>query len=314
MREKLVKYIGYILVILSLSFIVITLHGFQINFSEIGNVSQILKLVAFLSLYMLIAVFSFSYAMKLNLEFLSNKKLKLIRPVEIYLKTNLCKYLPGNVMQYVSRNVYAGEIGITHTKMAFGTALELFFVAFTTLLLSIILGRELFFALIREYVPVRVYYIMLIVLIGCFGLGLLIFRKRAFALISKIVEQLKNMGFTLVLKHACRMIGILVLCHAISGTTFFFLLRAVSDAAYVNPLIVIPAVIISWFIGFVTPGSPGGIGVKEAVLSLLLMDFYGRENVLVAALLFRVVTVSADVLAFSFFMLFKKVWKSSNKK
>jgi len=198
--------------------------------------------------------------------------------------------------------------------MAFGTALELFFVAFTTLLLSIILGRELFFALIREYVPVRVYYIMLIVLIGCFGLGLLIFRKRAFALISKIVEQLKNMGFTLVLKHACRMIGILVLCHAISGTTFFFLLRAVSDAAYVNPLIVIPAVIISWFIGFVTPGSPGGIGVKEAVLSLLLMDFYGRENVLVAALLFRVVTVSADVLAFSFFMLFKKVWKSSNKK
>ncbi|MTI45586.1 hypothetical protein E1178_18435 [Roseibium hamelinense] len=59
------------------------------------------------------------------------------------------------------------------------------------------------------------------------------------------------------------------------------------------------ASIVSWLLGFVTPGAPGGLGVREASLSILLQDHGADATVLISAALLRLVTIAGDLIFFS---------------
>ena len=56
---------------------------------------------------------------------------------------------------------------------------------------------------------------------------------------------------------------------------------------------------ISWLAGFITPGAPSGIGIRETILVVSLDKIFpGGQGVLIA-ILFRIITVAGDVLFFS---------------
>ena len=55
---------------------------------------------------------------------------------------------------------------------------------------------------------------------------------------------------------------------------------------------------IAWLIGYVTPGSPGGLGVREALLVSFLAPYLGPVAAIETTLAFRIVTVVADALTF----------------
>ena len=52
----------------------------------------------------------------------------------------------------------------------------------------------------------------------------------------------------------------------------------------------------SWIAGYVTPGAPGGVGIREAIIIFSLAALVGEAQATVAALLFRCVTVGGDVI------------------
>ena len=54
---------------------------------------------------------------------------------------------------------------------------------------------------------------------------------------------------------------------------------------------------LAWMIGFVTPLAPGGLGVREAVLTSLLAPIYGLGAAAVIAIGLRLVHMAADLLA-----------------
>ncbi len=60
----------------------------------------------------------------------------------------------------------------------------------------------------------------------------------------------------------------------------------------------IAAYMIAWVFGFVIPGAPGGIGVREMALTLLLAPVMGRDKIVVLSVMHRLVTVLGDVLAY----------------
>jgi uncharacterized membrane protein YbhN (UPF0104 family) len=51
---------------------------------------------------------------------------------------------------------------------------------------------------------------------------------------------------------------------------------------------------LAWIVGYVTPGAPAGIGLREAVLVLGLSPALGESEALALALLYRLVTTIAD--------------------
>jgi hypothetical protein len=55
---------------------------------------------------------------------------------------------------------------------------------------------------------------------------------------------------------------------------------------------------LAWVAGFVVPGAPGGLGVREAILTAGLEPVHGAGTALSLALTFRVVTVVGDAVGF----------------
>jgi hypothetical protein len=56
---------------------------------------------------------------------------------------------------------------------------------------------------------------------------------------------------------------------------------------------------IAWLSGFITPGAPAGLGVREFLLALLLRPFLGEAVAINLTLLVRFLHVLADGLAFT---------------
>ena len=54
---------------------------------------------------------------------------------------------------------------------------------------------------------------------------------------------------------------------------------------------------IAWVVGYITPGAPGGLGVREAILVAALAPIHGAETAFALALVLRLATVAADGLA-----------------
>jgi len=64
---------------------------------------------------------------------------------------------------------------------------------------------------------------------------------------------------------------------------------------------------IAWIAGFVTPGAPAGLGVREAVLVMGLTPIYGSGMAVGLSVTLRIVTTLGDGLAFVAALLGRKV-------
>ncbi len=67
--------------------------------------------------------------------------------------------------------------------------------------------------------------------------------------------------------------------------------------------------LISWLIGYVTPGAPGGLGVKEAVMVFLLSGIMQESDIILSAFILRFCNIIGDFLAF----LLNKIINKTNK-
>lgn len=84
-----------------------------------------------------------------------------------------------------------------------------------------------------------------------------------------------------------------------SGAVFIAVLlmtNHTSDLAYSAWPALCGAYVLAWLAGLVTPGAPAGVGVREAVLLLLLGGQFAPADLLVAVVLGRAVTASGDLL------------------
>jgi len=67
--------------------------------------------------------------------------------------------------------------------------------------------------------------------------------------------------------------------------------------------------LLSWVIGYIIPGAPGGIGIREMILMVLLKDMYNENIVAMAPIFFRVIGIISDVLAYLNNILINKIYK-----
>ena len=85
-----------------------------------------------------------------------------------------------------------------------------------------------------------------------------------------------------------------------SGAVFIAVLLMSDHTSAAVSYSALPAVcgayVLAWLAGLVTPGAPAGVGVREAVLLLLLGGWFAPADLLVAVVLGRVVTASGDLL------------------
>ncbi len=121
--KKIGNIIGKIITILSLIFIVVAIYKLGFDFSSIKNIPAFISIVIVSGVLLCVSVFFMGTAWKMWISFFATDKIPYVDTICVYAKANIGKYLPGNVMHYVERNLFASNLGVSQKnsiKQCFG--------------------------------------------------------------------------------------------------------------------------------------------------------------------------------------------------
>ena len=187
--------------------------------------------------------------------------------------SQLAKYLPGNIFHLLGRQALGMAYNLPAASLAKSSAWEigtivLASMSFTILLIPIIwLQNTILISLVIFLITIVSFY-----------------------------QILKKVYTVDIAKSLFLHVNFL----AASGLIFVSILGLVLDQPL--SLGLVPSLcgvyVTAWLIGFITPGAPAGLGVREFVALLLLRPMFSEADLLLAILLSRVVTISGDLLFF----------------
>lgn len=294
--KKAVNIVGKILMILAFAFIIKKLYSYRDTLAACFSVPMLLKMIVCTLLYGAL-IFTLPGIYKALLNMTTGKHFNHARISGIYCKSNLYKYLPGNVMQYVGRNQLAVEENLSHVDVATATLLDISTTVFSSFIATLIFSSKYAWEYLQNSSDL-VKSAVLFLTAAC-GLLLLVI---IVALIVKrdLAKKYLSKYFHLITKHNIMIYVICLIYNFIVfmgfSALFMWTLYACGGRLELSQW---PAAIglfcFSYLLGFITPGVPGGIGIREAVLSYFFAAWLDPGTIVTAALVYRVATIFGDV-------------------
>lgn len=292
--KKVINIIGNILMILSLVYIVKSIFKYKINLNIMFSMNVIIIMVISITIYAIIVLIYAKLYKSLIGIFNDNGKIPKRDLIYIYCKSNLYKYLPGNVFQYVGRNEIAIGDEISHSNLNLATIAEIFLLLLSSFIVSILLsGKHVVMIIVNKnnftLNVIVIIIIILVIIIIRFCSDIKMWINNNF--INKI-RKIRIMEF---FKFFFSYSSIFI----VNGTIFVMVLITIGDRidyALIAPIIGINA--FSWVVGFITPGAPAGLGIREVLMSSLLLGKANSDIVITAVVLYRIITIMGDILGF----------------
>jgi len=285
--KKVVYLLGKSLGIIGLLFVFYqlsqeyTLSSFTKQFILLLDILPFLLIINFLSI--LIGI----YAWHIMLLHYAKSPFPYFSSYYYFSKTEIAKYLPGNIFHLVGRQALSTKIGISQVEMA---KISLFF---SLLLLTGTVLTSTFFALLSQNIPYPI--LTLMVISSIIILIILIYMYPSFPIIKKL-----SMNMYLALSIALQgiILGMIVMYQSDSFTANLFFLC-------------ISIYTLSWLIGFVTPGASGGLGIREGTfiaITAYLQVNIPTDIIIFSVLLVRLINICLDIgIYLSTFILEKKI-------
>ncbi len=188
----------------------------------------------------------------------------------VYGKTQIAKYLPGNIFHYAGRQLAGMSQGVGGKILAKASFLEFVLILVTA-------GAVLLFHFVSEVFPSASELAALV------ALGLIIF----------LVVLWKTNAGSLAWVFVSYLVVLIL-----PSLLFAVVLQSLEPDAGMDLWQVTIVFIAAWITGLVTPGAPGGIGVREALIIAMLNGTGFEASVLIAALLARVANILGDFVFF----------------
>lgn len=296
-RKKIVRLLGNLLMILALGFIIRRLWIYRESLTQTVNGTVIAVIIVSIFLYGGVILIQ-ALAYRILASAVCQTELSLKTAVGLYTKSNLYKYLPGNVFHFVGRNQIAEECSVSHADIAFATVLEIAIQCGCAVLSGLVLS----FGFVTDYLKDKTMLVVLVIAVGCLAVFVLayIVRKKFHSRWEKVEGLLKGKGRNAVLK----VILLHVMIQLCNGILFLILLQSMGGGIPARMCAsVVGIYCFAWLVGFVTPGAPGGLGIREAMLSLFLGSLADPGLIAAAVLLNRIVTVFGDLAGFGYSMI-----------
>ena len=210
----------------------------------------------------------------------------------VFAVSQFAKYI-GNVGQHIGRVALAHRRGWQTGRVVLSLFVENGFALGAG---ALVVGVSVTFGLSGGQLHARA-PLVLGLLVGGWLAGTLVLRRLLKAP-PKFVRSLLAVDEPIEL--APSLLGVYLGVHLVSYACLGFSLAislwgvagAFPEAAWKVPA----AATASWLIGYLLPGAPAGIGVREASLTVLLGDSVGADVIIAAALIWRVSALLADVI------------------
>lgn len=260
-HSDFIKILGRIISIAAIIYIVLFL--FNLSNSIDKNIISPHLIIAFIVSIIggVFCVLIYTLSYQNILKNVSNTSVS-FRPIAIlYLKSNVFKYVPSNVMHYVGRNVLANSFKLSQRDILKSSVIEIL----NTVIVTVTFCASIF---AWNYSPILSFIII--------GIVFCIYR----------VKKLE-LSFCLILFTSFITNSFVVMFYSIiTGAGF---ITSFSNISIIQS--------ISWLAGFLTPGAPGGIGIKEFVMLHLGNADISKELAIIAVIQ-RISSIITDILGF----------------
>jgi glycosyltransferase 2 family protein len=212
--------------------------------------------------------------------------------VRVYLKTNIAKYIPGNVWHYYGRILAAKNANIPMEIATLSVLLELPLMAAAALIIFL-LNSQFLLGSSAVYLQIIQLFCLLGVLCGLhpkfLNFGLVIVQR----LKTKKSDPVSSPPFTLSHYPLRPLLGELGFVF-LRAFGFVVTLFALSPLNWNHLPLLVGAFSFSWLLGFIVPGAPGGLGVFEATAIALLQSHFPSVLVITAVGLYRLISIFAE--------------------
>ncbi len=301
--KLLINIFGYIIVIICFIFIYNTFKSIDLNIiKERINYIWILNLIIFSFIYSILFQLQ-GITWNINVEIISDTRTNLLEILSIYSTANIAKYIPGNIFVFVGRHLILRKYGISDIRLVLINLSEIvcfFGMSFFISLLGIIFGVIKIPNNILESINFTFIFIAFIILIIFSIILIIIYNKKI------IKEFIKIFNFNNTLKIIFNLILyfiFFILYGLLNAYIFKYFLNI--NIGLDDIIVIISIFSISWVLGYIVPGASGGIGVRESVLIILLSSYFIKADVLIFAIISRVITILGEVLSFIYSRFYK---------
>lgn len=203
----------------------------------------------------------------------------------IYNVTQLGKYIPGSIWQFVGRISFYREENISNDKIRDTLLLETFWVVFSALAIGLCLillvQHQLLIQLLSDLPRPLTHPYTLLTLAGLIVLITLLFKK---TLIKYAKRFMFSPGITLV-------VSIIWIC---LGFSFWITLLPFTSNE-LSFVYIIGLYALSYALGFAVPFAPAGIGIREAVLVMGLLPYLDANTSIILATINRLFYIVSEI-------------------
>jgi len=290
--KKILTIFGKLLGIVGLLFVFYKLSQDYTLSSFTAQFSLLLPKFPLLFLINIISTLLGIYAWHLMLQNYATHTFGYTTSYYYFAKTEIAKYLPGNLFHFIGRQALASNIGITQKEMAKISIL------FSFLLLAATLFSSTFFAFLSTDISI---YILILMGLGSVITAIFVYYTYPSFPPKEKVKMNLILSFSVALQGI--MLGVIVAAQTDTLTTALFY---ESVSIY----------IISWLVGFVTPGASGGLGVREGtfitIAAFLHLDI-PSQTIVFSVLLVRLINIIIDIMMYLSTFMIKSSIKGSNQ-
>lgn len=300
--KKIINIAGCILIFASFIFIVKRFIALDADWKSLVAAPIFLLLVTMPFLNVTV-IFLNSYCWGRSLSLFTSRQVCNGDIFAVYAKSNLAKYLPGNIGHYAARQMFASQIGVRQIHIALASVFEIGYSSCSMLVLSLLFSGNAVAELIGErFGGHKLIWFSALAVIAVASLMITGYRFRKNQYVAEIYLLAVTPRFWITI---FRSVLLFAGSTFIIGAVFVLIMCQYVPVDFERAFLLIGGCTASYFIGFITPGVPDGIGVREAAMLLLLEPFFPGDKILLAAVIQRITMIIGDMVVFPISRLFQ---------
>jgi hypothetical protein len=215
--------------------------------------------------------------------------------IVVYGRANLAKYIPGNVFQFAGRQLMGNDRRWSNFAVSSSTIFEIFAIVLAAAIVTLVL---LMIAPVGHFPAAWPISAVATLVVAIAPMAVLFFRfagktvpfgSDIFRATTVLSSPALPIALLLYLVFFC-VLGQMAVA-TLYGITGHWVLSLSQPFTL--------AYTAAWFVGYITPGAPGGVGVREAALVVLLGPSLGEATALSVAAGLRCLTMLGDLLLFA---------------
>ncbi|MEH1792181.1 lysylphosphatidylglycerol synthase transmembrane domain-containing protein [Nostoc sp.] len=215
--------------------------------------------------------------------------------IQVYLKTNIAKYLPGNIWHYYGRIVAAKNANVSAGAATLSVLLEPLLMLAAALIIIVLCSSQ--FAAANTTLVIQILQLLSLAVVLCaihpWFLNPVIrflYRLKAKKSVATTEETIPLSLKSYPVRPLLGELGFM----GLRATGFILTMFALGSLNANQIPLLLGAFSCAWLLGLVIPGAPGGLGVFEATAYQLLQHHFPAALVFSAIALYRLISILAE--------------------